>query len=496
MNRSKAIDIILKLKNKERIEFSDFLNSPYFNRKKKITEMYGIILKNINKLDDPEIKEEIIFRNLFDKDKFSYSSVRNLMSELLQLSEMFLVMNGIKQKTTDDTIYDRLLLKEYNSRFLDKLFNIKSKKISQEYRKRKSDQEYFDFMGRFEGENIAFHLYRSAMRNVPEHLISKTEYDLCYILHLLESDISDLNVNSASFNLNLDKEAMPEFVYCINFISILELIKNTESPLKKEIEIRIRLILLSVNKEDTENYFILKNLIYENIESYRNSEKSNLFIKLKNYCAYRIYNGDKGFYEEKYWLFKKELENVRYNSEGVGPLYVNIYLEIIQKAVLEKEILYAKKIIKEFTCELEESKRDSLYNIANAVLEFSSGNYEKTLWFLSRVETTTMLIKNSSKLLYLKTFYEMNSLETGLSMLDSYIHYLNETKEFTPNRKKILKLNYDILRNLYKIKYTPEKYTDSDLDHLISEIKNSDVYYSDWYNEKISELKNIVKKNK
>ena len=175
-------------------------------------------------------------------------------------------------------------------------------------------------------------------------------------------------------------------------------------------------------------------------------------------------------------------------------MYVNIYLEIIQKAVLEKEILYARKIIKEFTDELEESKRNSLYNIANAVLEFSSGNYEKTLWFLSRVEPTTILVKNSSKILYLKTFYEMNSLETGMSMLDSYIHYLNETKEFTPNRKKILKLNYDILRNLYKIKYTPEKYTDSDLEHLKSEIKNSDVYYSDWYNEKISELKKIVKK--
>ena len=494
MIRSKAIDIILKLKNKERIEFSDFLNSPYFNKKKKISELYGIILKNINKLDDPEIKEETIFRSLFDKNKFSYSSVRNLMSELLQLSEMFLVINGIKVNTTDDNIYDRLLLKEYNSRFLDKLFNIKSKKIRQDYINRKTDQEYFDFMGRFEGENIAFHLYRSAMKNVPEHLINKSEYDLCYILHLLESDVSDLNVNAVSFNLDLDKEAMPEFVNHINFSSMLENLKQVSNPLKTELETRIRLIILSLNKDDTENYLILKKLISENIESYRNSEKSNLFIKLKNYCAYRIYNGDKGFYEEKYWLFKKELETVRYNSEGVGPLYVNIYLEIIQKAVLEKDILYAKKIIKEFTCELEESKRESLYNIANAVLEFSSGNYEKTLGFLSRVDPATMLIKNSSKILYLKTYYEMNSLDTGLSMLDSFIHYLNETKEFTPNRKKILKFNYDILRKLFKIKYTPEKYSDSELDQLRSEIKNSDVYYADWYNEKISELKSIVRK--
>ncbi|MBK7159956.1 MAG: hypothetical protein IPH77_15845 [Ignavibacteria bacterium] len=127
------------------------------------------------------------------------------MSELLSF-EKFLVMNGIKQKTTDDTIYDRLLLKEYNSRFLDKLFNIKSKKVSQEYRNRKTDQEYFDL---WEDSKVRILHFTIQIGNeeCPEHLISKTEYDLeLHPLHLLESDISDLNVNSASFNLNLDKE--------------------------------------------------------------------------------------------------------------------------------------------------------------------------------------------------------------------------------------------------------------------------------------------------
>lgn len=63
-------------------------------------------------------------------------------------------------------------------------------------------------------------------------------------------------------------------------------------------------------------------------------------------------------------------------------------------------------------------------------------------------------------------------------MLESFIHYINDTKEFSPGRKKILKFNYDILRKLYKIKYTPEKYTESDLENLSYEIKYSDIYYS------------------
>ncbi|MBK9333317.1 MAG: hypothetical protein IPM96_13135 [Ignavibacteria bacterium] len=493
MLKSKVIETIIKLSEKERDELSEFLNSSYFNKKKKISEMYSIILKNSENLNQEDITEETLLKPIFEKNKYSYSFVRNLMSELLQLTEMFLVINSIKKNTVEDNHYNSILLREYNSRFLDNLFKLKIKKIRKQYKVRKIDHEYFDFMGRLEAENIAFHLYRSGMKNVPGHLISRTEYDLCYILLLLEFNMTDLNVNMASFNIDFEKEIMPEFARHIDFEKFLKDLIKIKSPVKFEIEMRVRLIMLSVKKDDTENYFTLKNIVYNNLNKYKNGDCSNLFIKLKNYCAYRIYSGDKNFYKEKYSLLKKELETVKYNSEGVGPLYINIYLEVIQNAVNSNEIGYANKIITEFTNELEVSKRDSVCYLAKAIVEFSLGNFDKTIEHLSEVEPVNIYIKNLTKILYLKLYYETDSLETGLSSLDSFIHYINETKELTPDRKKNLKKNYDILRKLYKMKNSPSKFSGFHLKELTDGIKISGVNNNEWYIEKAEQLRKIIK---
>ncbi|HAY34573.1 MAG TPA: hypothetical protein PK536_10540 [Ignavibacteria bacterium] len=493
MLKSKVIDIILKLSERERDELSEFLNTPYFNKKKKISEIYSIIVKNSDNLFREDITEETLFKPLFEMNKYSYSFVRNLMSELLQLTEMFLVVNSIKKNTSVNNHYNSILLREYNSRYLDNLFKLKIKKISELYKDRKIDHEYFDFLGRLEAENIAYHLYRSEMKHVPGHLISRSEYDLCYILLLLEFDINDLNVNMASFNLNLEKEVLPEFVRQINFGKFLLNLDKIHSPVRFEIEMRIRLIMLSVNKEDTGNYFILKNIIYNNLNRYRNGELSNLFIKLKNYCAYRIYSGDIVFYNEKYSLLKKELQTVKYNSEGVGPLYINIYLEAVQNAVNANDTEFALKVISDFTKELEMSKRDSVSYLAKAIVEFRLGNFDKTFEHLSKVEPVNIYIKNLCKILYIKLFYETESFETGLSSLDSFSHYINETKELTPDRKKNLKKNYDILRKLYKMKTSPSKFSVFHLKEFTDRIKDSGVNYIEWYIEKAEQLHKIIK---
>lgn len=128
MVKSKAADIIRKLNDEERQEFMLFLGSPYFNRKKKIEQLCELIIANINMLDDPEITEEDMFKPIFGGEKFSYSFLRNLMSELLKLCEIFLVVNNLKAGSFSDSRFNRALLNEYNIRFLDKHFELKLKR--------------------------------------------------------------------------------------------------------------------------------------------------------------------------------------------------------------------------------------------------------------------------------------------------------------------------------------------------------------------------------
>jgi len=493
MIKSKAIEIIKKLSEEEKLSFMDFLNSPFFNKKTKISELYNLILKNIERLDYEESSEEIIFAELFKVKEFSYSFLRNLMSELFQLCETFLIVNVQKNNSYSDINSAMILLRQYNTLTLDNLFISKYKKFLIDFKKSEIDDSYFDSIAKLYSENIAFDLFRSQMENVPLKLIDRSEYHLCCITQLLETNMNDLTVNLKAFNLNLENEFIIEFVKNLDIENFLLTLDKHENHLKDEIEIRLRLILLNKNNENTKNYFKLKDLVLKNVSKYNNAERFNVFIKLKNYCAVRIFEFDKDFYKEKYILGKTETEYVKYNRDGVGPLYINVYIEVINFALKMNDIKFAEYYIRFFTEELELNKRESLFNLASAFVNFSKCNFEKVLEHISKVDTFNNLIKNTSKMLYIKTYYELNLLESGFSALDSYIHYIKNNKSYTSNRKKMLIVEYDLLLKLYKIKSSQTKYTALDLEIMKIDLNKSGVFFTEWYIEKINELLKTIK---
>jgi lipopolysaccharide biosynthesis regulator YciM len=147
---------------------------------------------------------------------------------------------------------------------------------------------------------------------------------------------------------------------------------------------------------------------------------------------------------------KKELETIKYNHDNVGPLFANIYLEIIQKAIQNTDLEYACDVIDKFTKELETSKQAAVSNMARAWIEFEKKNYERTLHHLSQVSAFNLFLKINTKMLYMKTYYEMNALETGLSSVDSFRHFIMETKELGNSRRENLQRNYEIIKRIYK----------------------------------------------
>ncbi len=494
MIKSKAIDIIQSFSPEEKSSFKDFLQSPYFNKKSKLVTLYELILVNLESLDLKSSSEEKVFSGLFTGSKFSYSFIRNLMSELLQLCELFLAVNDIKGRF-DSAIYgNMIILKEYNRRHLDSLFKLKIKNYSKVFKKSLIDQERFDSLGKIESESIAFDLYRSSMEKVPLKVVKRSEYDLCNITQLLEFNLTDLRVNMSAYNLNFESELMFEFIKNLDIENYLRVLGDSDNPLRSELEIRLRLILLSIRQNDTGNYFKLRDLVIKNINMYTNSERSNMFIKLKNYCGAQIYNNDSKFYEEKYNLSKLESRSVKYNSDGVGHLYANVFIEVVQKAVFNDDIKFAKEYVMDFTKEIEKSKQESMYNLAMSYLEFHNKKFEKALEYLSGVKPFNNLVKNNCKILYLKTYYELSYLEAGFSALDSFAHYIKKKKEFTRMRREWLKKNYNIFNKLYKIKSSREKYSHGDLELLREEIKKANIYHSEWFFEKINELGKILKR--
>ncbi|MBX7041607.1 MAG: hypothetical protein K1X85_01790 [Ignavibacteria bacterium] len=491
MIKSKAIEIINGLTKEELDEFRLFLDSPYFNRKKKILNMFDIIRLRSNELGDNGPAEEQVFGELFSGGKYSASFVRNLMSELLAKCREFLVVNRLKKENFEDNHSSFILLDELNRRHLDNLFGIEMKSQRKKFEKKKMDDEHFEALAKLESVNIAYHLFRSSMHKVPPHLFKRAEYNFIHFLQLFEHDLMDISVNKTAFNLDTDKEIFPALSRFIDTDKMLDTLADYESSAKEEIEIHLRLIRLGNGFEDDKNYFRLKKLLLSRTGLYTNSEAANLFIKLKNYCGFRIYGGERKFYDEKFTLGRKELEVIKFNEDGVGPLHISIYLELIQFALYEKDVAYAESVLRSHSSSLEESRRKSVAGLAEAMICFEKGLFDQSLKLLSSVSPFNTLMKVNCKVLLIRLFYELDESESGISAIESFRHYLASAKDIGESRRSNLETNLKIMRNLFRLRFNRAECRPEDLDDLSDMIRQSESRYSRWYFEKVNELKPI-----
>ena len=491
MIKSKAIEIINTLSNDELNEFRLFLDSPYFNRKKKILIMFDIIRSRFKDFDKNDVSEEQVFGELFSGGKYSASFVRNLMSELLTKCKEFLVVNRIKKENFDDNHSSLTLLDELNRRHLDNLFEIELRDQRSKFDRMKMDDQYFEALAKLESVNIAYYLFRSSMHKVSPHIFKRAEYNFIQFLKLFEHDLMDISVNKTAFNIDTDKEIFPALARYIDTDGMLDTLAGYQSSGKEEIEIRLRLIKLGNGLEDDENYFRLKKLLLSRTGLYTNSEAANLFIKLKNYCGFRIYEGERKFYEEKFALGKKELELIKFNEDGVGPLHISIFLELVQFALHEKDVAYAEFVLETHSSSLEESRRKSVAGLAEAMICFEKGLFDQSLKFLSSVSPFNTLMKVSCKVLLIRLFYELAESESGISAIESFRHFLATSKDIGERRRSNLEVNLRIIRNLFRLRFNRAECSPEELDDLSDMIRKSESRYSRWYLEKVNELKPI-----
>ncbi len=491
MLRAKAIDIIANMSDSEKSNLRLFLQSPYFNKNSKLVAVFDRLCMNLTSERFEELTEEELFQDIFEGRNFSYSFMRNLMSELLSQCETFLVVNRMKKEEFDEYHSRQILLSELNSRGLDKLFTRAKNRIISKAEADLIDTACFEQLSKIESETVAYHLHKNEMKISIPHIEKRALYELCLLLQMAETNLMDFEVNKFAYNEVFGPDTVSEILSKLDSDKVLEACISYQGELKNEIELRIRLLRLCTRRSDEMNYFRAKELFYANIDRYSNSEKLNLFIKLKNYCAFRIYDGRKDFIKEKYELLKMEIKSVRFCTEGVGPVYATIFMEIVQRAIQYKETDFALDVVRAVSDFLEPNRKESVINFAMAQIEFELGNYEKALTHLAGVEQYNLFTRINSSLLYLKIFYDTESFSSGDSVLQSLRHLLYKSKELHSGRKNTLKKAYNILSKLYKTRLNPGKVCMSDLIDLSKEIESSDTSQREWFLKKLNELKSI-----
>lgn len=487
MFSNKAGEIIKTFSQEEVKSFGAFLKSPYFNSNKNVIRLYDVMRKHANASE--KVSEEFIYGKIFKGKEYNYGIFKNLLSELYKLAEEFLTVNA--NKHNKDSISNILtLLGEYEKRKLDNNFLTRYGKAEQGFSSRKMDPEFDENYARLLEAKRNFFINRSDVKNESDTLIVKSQYIFGAIVSFLYQEALPFHAAEHSLNKSPEVNLLRELLNHLDIDAFLAYLKNLNDSSLSHYIIRLQSISLFLQPRNDSLYFELKKNILADKDKFSNYELYSLLnTTLMNYCETRSSQGEPAFQNERYEILKEIFSHVKFNSDGVGAVFLPIYIDFVNLALKKGDTDAAVKFASDFRKELDSSIRETGYNLALAYVSYAHKQYEESLKYLSKTGHIDFHFKLRIKFLYLKIYYNLSLIEEGLSLLDSFKHFVKDTVEIHPQFRKILNdsIKYHIL--LFKFKANPEHYSAKDYDDFVFGVKKSRILQKQWYLDEAESLR-------
>lgn len=497
MLKSKSIDILKTFSTDEFKRFTAFVASPYFNTDKSIIPLVAALKKFYPDFSSEKLTETYLYEKVYGKGKFSYSTMKNLMSVLILLCEKFLVHDRLTKELTESNGNSIKLLQELRERKIDSLFNSRSKKLEELFGKHTIENgEYFIQATRL--EILKYHYYLNKHRyskNIWEGFLKKSTLELCSIFHTLYLTTVALLHSAEILKGSSGESIMIKFVKDLKLEKFLKTFRHDESQEYFFVSLYAKLILLSLNESKVSDnfYFEIKRSFIKNIKYFSNVDIYNILKSLRSFCIYRMKSINKEFIDEMFEVNKLLAERVDYSSGAIRWFIGEIFTEIVSLSIYKKKYAYAEEFIEKFKNHLnsEISEFETGYNKAFLNLEY--GNIEKALRLLSVLKPVNSYMNILIKNLYLRIYFELGYFEEALTLLDAYKHFVNKEQKFSDETKCNYNRRHKIFLGLFRIKMNPEKYSQFEIAALGKEL---DKFYfladKEWYLRKMKELDGIV----
>lgn len=496
MLKSKAIDILKTFSKDEFKRFEDFVASPYFNKSKSLASLVSSLKKFSPEFNSEEMTEQYIYGKIFTNNKYSYSMMRNLMSELLQLCEKFILNDRLNKNLFSNPENLINLLEEYQYRGLENLFKIRFKKVEEEIENLGIDVELYRVLSRLEARKQEFEYSNYSWRQkLRESYFKSAEYDLCRISRLMFKNANSIYFSTINIGGEVNESLFFRLIKKINFQELLKELTPADTEEKFFIALNLKLLLLTTSKGSEKIFYEVKDSIFKNIDIFTNGERYTLLSVLRNYCRYKIDLNESSFKEELYQVNKMKLDKIDFSIDKLESALYNIYEETFAISVAKKDYEYAESFIEKYKDLLDPEIRDVVYGFVKAYLNFEYGKFEKTIEILSKIKIPNWHSYLRIKILYLKAYYELGYFDEAFTMLDALRHYINKEQKIAEDGKKQYNILFGIYHRIFKFKTEPQRYSRFEVNKLQEDINNFTIIAGkEWFIEKTNDLKKLVEK--
>ncbi|MCI4647722.1 hypothetical protein, partial [Phaeodactylibacter sp.] len=267
MYNSKLFAILQHFDKYEQNRCRKYIQSPYFNRSEELLTLYEAFLKAINRSKKNGGLDKTYLWSILQPDK-PYDDVRfrKYCSDLLKLVEGYLGQEVYEASPVNKSIN---LIQSVGQRRIEKLYNSAVRSANKTLEKSPLKSSSF-YLKRFEVENRSYELDENKHTRTLRSNLDALNHnlDIFYFAEKLRyycAALSNRFVTEKDYNVRFIKE-------------IIEHIKQKDIGKILPISIYYRVLLTQENEGETQNYYVLKELLERHALSFPQLEAMNIYI--------------------------------------------------------------------------------------------------------------------------------------------------------------------------------------------------------------------------
>ncbi|MFK7933537.1 MAG: hypothetical protein AB8G22_08500 [Saprospiraceae bacterium] len=434
MKKSRLYRILLTFSSKEQRELIDLVASPFFNKRSQLPVLLEYLFHCINK-NSTEPQRERAFSKMYPKEKFYDPKLRIARSDLLRLTEEYLVQ---KNRQADDVAWRIELAGAYRQRKLPKQFQRTLKQARQEQKKQPlRNDNYFNNNYEINLEELKFitlnkrvntEILQDISDNIDFAFLTLKLRQTCFLL-------SHQNIQQAEYRFGLI-EAITHYIQEQNFLEI------------PAIAVYYYTYFMLTQPQQEQHFQQLKLLLDQHSDRFPIYEIRDVYLMAINFCIKKINNGQVKYYDECLDLYEAALSKNYLSENGILSRFT--FSNIVGLGIKRGTYQRVENFIQNYIEAVEIAYRENTLNFNLGRLEYAKKNYLRALQLLIMVDDKDPITVLIAKMIQLKIYYEtdeLDVLETHLDAMRTYIrrkqlayqatHFLNVIKYV----KKMLTLN-------------------------------------------------------
>ena len=427
--------------------FKLFLESPYFNKNKRI-----VTLLQAKDLANKQLEE--IHQTLFPDLVYNKQVLKNLLSKLMVLLKKFIAVELIE---SDHSLMNALALEASEGKIRQQL----SKDLRNDYSDNLLSKNDFlipikEQLLEYEIEQLLEH-----RKNIPA-IIQRLENRL-----LLLTEIQTYKSLKLKITYLQAKKRFPEAIQLEEFENLLKSSVD-QDLIKHSLLVKIyHTALLLIENPSKANYNSLKDFLFIYADQLHIQHHKILRTILENFCVQQINQGKNEFLKEMYAHLKVRLE---INQEK------QLSDALIRNIIIVGYRIGKNKEVQQILQQHKKQMKVNVYNYSLAILAFYNKKFEESIQILHKVTLNTGDYQIRVRQLMITNFYALKEYQLVLNQIESFRIWIIRTKIVKKFTKKGT-INYlKYLRQFIQLKekesYEKAENIVADKRIILSKIKN------------------------